>query len=252
MRTLLQDLRYGLRTLTHRPAFAAVAIVTLALGIGLNAAVFTVVDAALVRSVPYAEPERLVHLWQVQDDAERRKFPLAWQTLRELQASSLFASVAGYQVVQVAGAGGPIPRSCPPSTSPPTSSTCSASVLPLGRGFLPGEDVAGGPRAVVLTDAFWRTRMGADPRVLGTTLILPATPTTVVGVLPPSFPFAPGEGARVRRGPAAGRPREAPQPELDQHHRPPPRRASSRGEPQRLSAFADALRERFPDAFRAW
>ena len=77
MNVLLQDLRYGLRSLGHRPGFALVAIVTLALGIGLNAAVFTVVDAALVRSVPYAEPERLVHLWQVQDDAERRHFPFA-------------------------------------------------------------------------------------------------------------------------------------------------------------------------------
>ncbi|HEY1907924.1 MAG TPA: hypothetical protein VGG91_17880, partial [Myxococcaceae bacterium] len=61
MGTLLQDLRYGMRSLARRPGFAAVAIATLALGIGLNAAVFTVVDAALVRSVPYAEPERLVH-----------------------------------------------------------------------------------------------------------------------------------------------------------------------------------------------
>src|SRR5215813_14333624 len=110
MGTLLQDLRDGLRSLSRRPGFAAVAIATLALGIGLNAAVFTVVDAALVRSVPYAEPERLVHLWQVQDNAERRRFPFAWQTVRELQASDLFASVAGYSVAPVAWTGSSEPE----------------------------------------------------------------------------------------------------------------------------------------------
>src|SRR4029450_5323751 len=105
MNTLLQDLRYAWRSLGHRPGFAAVAILTLALGIGLNAAGFTVVDAALVRSVLYAEPERLVHLWQVQDNAERRRFPFAWQTVRELPGSALFASVAGYWVAPGASTG---------------------------------------------------------------------------------------------------------------------------------------------------
>src|SRR5262249_48526324 len=166
MGTLLQDLRYGLRSLTHRPGFAAVAIVTLALGIGLNAAVFTVVDAALVRSVPYAEPERLVHLWQVQDNAERRPVPFAWQTLRELQDSGLFASVAGYQPSSVAWTGRPDPEELP-ALNVTANFLDVLGVRPaLGRGFLPGEDVAGGPRAVVLTDAFWRTRFGADPRIL--------------------------------------------------------------------------------------
>ena len=197
MGTLLQDLRYGLRSLGRRPGFALVAILTLALGIGLNAAVFTVVDAALVRSVPYAEPGRLVHLWQVQDDAERRPFPFAWQTLRELQASGPFASVGGYSVAPVAWTG----RAEPEELLALLVTASFFDVLgvrpALGRGFLPGEDEAGGPRAVVLTDAFWRTRLGADPGVLGTTLSLGGEPTTVVGILPAGFPFAPGGDARV-------------------------------------------------------
>ena len=82
MSALLQDLRYAWRSLGHRPGFAAVAILTLALGIGLNAAVFSVVDAALVRSVPYAEPARLVHLGQV--PVGLVAFPFANQTVWKL------------------------------------------------------------------------------------------------------------------------------------------------------------------------
>jgi predicted permease len=249
MGALLQDLRYGLRSLERRPGFALVAILTLALGIGLNAAVFTVVDAALVRSVPYAEPQRLVHLWQVQDDAERRPFPFAWQTLRELQASGLFASVGGYSVAPVAWTGRAEPEEL-------TALLVTASFLDvlgvrpaLGRGFLPGEDEAGGPHAVVLTDAFWRTRLGADPGVLGTTLSLGGEPTTVVGILPAGFPFAPAGDARVVI---------AVQPQGD--------RATRRNlnwirgiarlrdgvtvaqARKQLAAFEDGVRARFPDA----
>ena len=249
MGAFLQDLRYGLRSLGHRPGFAMVAILTLALGIGLNAAVFTVVDAALVRSVPYAEPVRLVHLWQVQDDAERRPFPFAWQTLRELQASDLFASVAGYSVAPVAWRG----RSDPEELQALLVTASFFDVLgvrpALGRGFLPGEDEAGGPRAVVLTDAFWRTRLGANSQVLGTTLDLGGEPTTVVGVLPPGFPFAPGGEARVVM---------AVQPQGDRATRRNlnwiraiARLRDGATVPQarkQLAAFEDGVRTRFPDA----
>ena len=249
MGTLLQDLRYGLRSLGHRPGFTLVAILTLALGIGLNAAVFTVVDAALVRSVPYAEPERLVHLWQVQDDAERRPFPFAWQTLRELQASGLFASVAGYSVAPVAWTGSSEPEELR-ALLVTASFFDVLGVRPvLGRGFLPGEDEAGGPRAVVLTDSFWRTRLGADPGLLGTTLSLGGEPTTVVGVLPPGFPFAPGGDARLVM---------AVQPQGDRATRrnlnwirPIARLRDGVTVAQarrQLAAFEDGVRARFPDA----
>ena len=249
MAALLQDLRYGLRSLERRPGFALVAILTLALGIGLNAAVFTVVDAALVRSVPYAEPERLVHLWQVQDDADRRPFPFAWQTLRELQASGLFASVGGYSVAPVAWTGRAEPEELPALLVTASFFDVLGLRPALGRGFLPGEDEAGGPRAVVLTEAFWRTRLGADPGVLGTTLSLGGEPTTVVGILPPGFPFAPGGDARVV---------VAVQPQGD--------RATRRNlnwirgiarlrdgvtvaqARKQLAAFEDGVRARFPDA----
>jgi putative ABC transport system permease protein len=248
MDSLLQDLRYAVRSLWSRPGFTAVAVVTLALGISLNAAVFTTVDAALLRSLPYAEPERLVHLWQVQDNQERTRFPFAWGTLRDLQASpGPFASVAGYAPFPIAWTGRPEAEELP-SLWVSANFFDVLGVRPaLGRTFLPGEDQLGGPRAVVLTDGFWRTRLGADSEVVGKSLSLAGDPYTVVGVLPRGFPFAPGRDAQVF---LAAQPRE------DMANR----RALNWIRPiarlrdgvtvaearKHLTEFEDALRERFP------
>ena len=97
MDAFLQDLRYALRTLRGRPAFAAVVVLTLSVGIGLNAAVFTAVDAALLRSLPYAEPERLVHLWQSHPRVDHARFEASWPSFREWQEDhAVFSGVAGY------------------------------------------------------------------------------------------------------------------------------------------------------------
>src|SRR5262249_28813903 len=169
---------------------------TLSMGIGLNAAVFTAVDAALLRSVPYAEPERLVHVFQSRGDVPDK--PLAWPTVKELQADhSVFSSVAGYNGIPAVWTNGG-------ERSQFTALRVTASFFDvlgarpqLGRTFLPGEDEDGGPRAVVLTDAFWRSQMGADPSAVGRSIVLDDLPYTIVGVLPPSFPFAPGNDARL-------------------------------------------------------
>ncbi len=250
MSALAQDLRDAVRHLRSRPGFAAVVVLTLSMGIGLNAAVFTAVDAALLRSLPYAEPDRLVHVWQVHDSHDQPYFELAWPTLRELQADpSIFAAVGGYNGSPVTWHDG-AERSQLPALQVTANFFDVLGVRPqLGRTFLPGEDVNGGPRAVVLTDAFWRTRMGADPGVLGRSLMLDDRPYTVVGVLPPSFPFAPGAGARVVLA-------VQPQDDLET------RRSLNwintiarlrdgstlKQTQQRLSAFAAAVHERFPEA----
>src|SRR5215475_6731451 len=198
MDALLQDFRYALRSLWNRPAFTAVAVLTLALGIGLNAAVFTTVDAALLRSLPYAEPERLVHLWQVQENQERTRFAFAWGTLRDLQGSpGPFAAVAGYAPFPIAWTGRPEAEELPSLWVSANFFDVLGIRPAVGRTFLPGEDQLGGPRAVVLTDGFWRTRLGADPEVVGKTLSFAGDPYTVVGVLAPAFPFAPSRDAQV-------------------------------------------------------
>jgi len=248
MSALLQDLRDAGRHLRTRPGFAAVVVLTLSMGIGLNAAVFTAVDAALLRSLPYTEPERLVHLWSAHDNHDMPRFELAWPTLRELQENdSLFSRVGGYNGSPVIWNDG-AERTRLPALRVSANFFDVLGVRPqLGRTFLPGEDINGGPRAVVLTDAFWRTRMGGDPGVLGRTLMLDDHPYTVVGVLPPSFPFAPGADARVVL---------AVQPSDDMQNR----RSfhwingiarlrdgtNLRQTQQRLTAYADDLRRRFP------
>ena len=196
MNALAQDLRDAFRHLRSRPGFTSVVVLTLSLGIGLNAAVFTAVDAALLRSLPYAEPERLVHVFQNRGDADRK--PLAWPTVKELQADhSIFSSVAGYNRTPAVWTNGG-ERSQFTALRVTASFFDVLGVRPqLGRTFLPGEDEDGGPRAVVLTDAFWRSQMGADASVLGRSIVLDDLPYTIIGVLPQSFPFAPGADARV-------------------------------------------------------
>ena len=172
MSALGQDLRDAFRHLRSRPGFTTVVVLTLSMGIGLNAAVFTAVDAALLRSLPYAEPERLVHVFQDRGDMPR--FELAWPTVKELQADrSFFSSVAGYnRAPSVWKNGGE--RSQLPSLRVTASFFDVLGVRPqLGRTFLPGEDVDGGPRAVILTNAFWRSQLGGDPAVLGHSMASP-------------------------------------------------------------------------------
>ena len=248
MGTFLQDLRDAGRHLRTRPGFATVVVLTLSMGIGLNAAVFTAVDAALLRTLPYAEPDRLVHLWSTHENHDMPRFELAWPTLRELQEDhSLFAAVGGYNGSPVTWNDG-TERSRLPALQVTANFFDVLGVRPqLGRTFLPGEDMEGGPRAVVLTDAFWRTRMGSDPGALGRTLVLDEHPYTIVGVLPPSFPFAPGADARVV---VAVQPRDDMARRRSLHWINTIARlrdgTTLQQTQQRTTAFATALRERFP------
>jgi putative ABC transport system permease protein len=248
MSLLLQDLRDAARHLRTRPGFAAVVVLTLSMGIGLNAAVFTAVDAALLRTLPYAEPERLVHLYSTHDSRDMPRFELAWPTLRELQQDqSLFAAVGGYNGSPVVWNDGS-ERFRLPALQVTANFFDVLGVRPqLGRTFLAGEDVFGGPRAVVLTDAFWRTRMGADPAVLGRSLVLDERPYTIVGVLPPGFPFAPGADARVV---LAVQPRDDMERRRSFHWINGIARlrdgTTLHQTQQRTTAFADELRQRFP------
>jgi hypothetical protein len=185
---IAQDLRYAVRTLRRAPGFTAVALASLALGVGANTAVFSVVDAVLLRPLPYPEPERLVSLL-VKDDARERAGGMSDADARALAEAGSFVA---FGVYSRGGSGITLTGLGEPEQIPATR--VSAGLLPalgvrplLGRLPLAGEDEEGGPRAVVVSESFWRERLGAAPDAVGRTLVLDGEPYIVVGVMPHGF-----------------------------------------------------------------
>ena len=197
MSGIRQDFRYGFRMLVKSPGFTAVAILTLALGIGASTAIFSVVYAALLRPLPYARPSRLITLGEVRSASElnwNASYPdyLDWK-----RQSRAFQSLAGFSRDGFIFRGGGEPQLLVGAQVTPNF-FATLGVKPfLGRDFAAGEDVASGPKVAILGYGFWRTRFGGDPRVVGRTIQLDANSVTVVGVLPRSFEFAPEGGAGV-------------------------------------------------------
>jgi predicted permease len=190
MRTLLQDLRYGARTLWKNPGFTLIAVVTLSLGIGANTAIFTVVNAALLRGLPYRAPERLVHLFETTPQKAFAQREFSYPDYQDYQRSQAFEGLGAYT-----GGGGILTgRGEPQRIFAPAASANFFSVLGveplLGRTFREGEDKPGAERVTVLTYGMWRRVFGGDPGVIGQTLTVSNNQYTVVGVLPPSFQFA--------------------------------------------------------------
>ncbi len=186
MTGLGQDLRYALRGLRQRPGFTLVAVLTLALGIGANTAIFSVVNGVLLRALPYDQPERLAMIW-----GHRSQQPQAELSVPELydlrERTRAFAGVAAFADgnINLTGSGAPERIRAGYFTA---NAPGLLGVTPvLGRGFTAEEDSPGGPAAVLLSDGLWRRRFGADPGVIGRVLTLDEAPTTVVGVMPPGF-----------------------------------------------------------------
>jgi putative ABC transport system permease protein len=181
-----QDLRYALRGLRQRPGFTLVAVLTLALGIGANTAIFSVVNGVLLRPLPYERPERLAMIW-----GHRNQQPLAELSVPEYwdlrERTHSFAGVAAFADgnINLTGTGAPerIRAGYFTANTPAVLGVAPA----VGRGFTAEEDLPGGPPVVLLGDGLWRRRFGADPTVIGRVLMLDDTPTTVVGVMPPDF-----------------------------------------------------------------
>jgi predicted permease len=190
--SLAQDLRFGLRALRKNPGFAAVAVVTLALGIGANTAVFTVVNGVLLRSMPFPEADRLFLV-----SLTPRNGPFEWQPgvadsdyleFREQdQAVEKVASFSRGTAANLTGAGDPvqIPVAYVTTEFFQTLRTNPA----LGRGFAGGEDEPGRDKVVVLGNELWRERFGADPEILGKAIRLDGVGRTVIGIMPPGFEF---------------------------------------------------------------
>jgi predicted permease len=187
MDTLLQDLRYALRSLAKSPGFTAVAALTLAIGIGANSALFTVLYRAVLRTLPVAEPARLVHV--VNDRGpDGVNYNLSYDFFNVLRTrSSAFAAVAGHSPLAVAVG---LPSGAERVEAAVVSHgffTMLGTPMTRGRDFLAEEDVVGGPAVVVLGHALWQGRFGGANDVLGTQVTVNGQPFTVVGVAAPSF-----------------------------------------------------------------
>jgi putative ABC transport system permease protein len=180
MQTLWQDLRYGLRMLAKNPGFTAIAVLTLALGIGANTAIFSLVDGILLQPLPYARPDQLV---SVTGSYPRGAFVAMREQVRALDV----ATYAEGHEFNLTGRGEPV-RLAGTFVSAELFSVLNA--LPeKGRTFYPGEDVAGQDHYVILSHALWEQRFAADPTIIGRSIELEGTNRQVVGVMPESFRF---------------------------------------------------------------
>jgi putative ABC transport system permease protein len=187
MESFFQDLRYGLRILLKNPGFTIVAVITLALGIGTNTAIFTVINSVLLRPLPYPEQERLFLIQSAKPDGSFD--PMSDLEFTEYKKETqVFEHLAAFSagLTNLTGAVDPIPvRRCEVTASFwPTLGVAPA----LGRTFLSEEDRSNGSM-VVLSDKLWRAQFHADPHVLGKDITLDGTPHIVVEVMPPGFVF---------------------------------------------------------------
>jgi putative ABC transport system permease protein len=188
---LAQDARYAVRSLRRAPAFTAVAVLTLALGVGANTAVLTVVDRVLHRPLPFRDPGALYLVSQLPRDLPFELSPGLADRLyleyRDHQRS--FESLTAYQRAELTLSGsGDATRLSGAHVGAPFFSTLGWRVA-LGRGFTRDEEVDGRDRVAILSDRLWRERFGADPSVLGRTITLDRIPRTVIGVAPAGFSF---------------------------------------------------------------
>ncbi|MEZ4421792.1 MAG: ABC transporter permease [Gemmatimonadota bacterium] len=202
IRPMRADLRHALRALRRRPAFTAIVVATLALGIGANTAVFTVVRGLVLRPLPYPAPEELVALWlEFRRDPDVAGFAIVASEPEYLEfsaATSAFAGLAAYWTSRVNLVGDPQPQRV-------RSANVSADFLDVlrvsvahGRDFAAGEDHPDAARVAILTDGLWTRAFGRDLSIIGRSISIDGRSEQVIGVLPPDFAF-PGEDVDLLR-----------------------------------------------------
>jgi putative ABC transport system permease protein len=196
MEGISRDIRYGLRSMLKKPGFTAVVVIALALGIGANTAIFSVVYAVLLRGLPYPDPDRLV---MVQEDLPRLNFYYGTVSGAEFEYyrdhNEVFSKAAGFTTVALNLTGAGEPRRI-------RAARVSASLFPLlgieplrGRTFSAEEDARGRDAVAVLSQKLWRGQFGSDPDIVGRTIRLDERACTVIGVMPSRFEFPPSSSS---------------------------------------------------------
>src|SRR5712691_2373124 len=188
METLFKDIRYAIRSLLKRPGFVSIAVITLALGIGANTAIFSVVNAVLLRPLPYHGAERIVSLWQnnvkaavPRNDVSPANF-LDWS-----EQSQSFEAMAGIEPFGFSLVDSGEPERFPAWLVTSTFFQALGASALHGRTFTPEEYQPGNERVVVISYGLWQRRFGSDKNLVGQKLTLNGQPYTVVGIMPPEF-----------------------------------------------------------------
>jgi len=190
--SLLRDLRYGFRTLTRAPGFAAIAILVLALGIGANVVLFTLVRSVLLKPLPFKDPDRLVRLYEYSADGS---FPFnnnaggIYEEWKKQSRSFAALAITGYAGYNLSGSGDQMPENV-------RAGVFSSTFLPmlgvqpaLGRNFTQEEDQPSANPTVLLSWGLWKRRFAGDPAIVNQTVLLDARPYTVIGVMPAWFAY---------------------------------------------------------------
>src|SRR5687767_3938205 len=198
MQMFLQDLKYALRMLKKNPAFTAVAILTLAVGIGANSAIFSVLNSVLLRPLPYRNPDQLVRVYSEFPTMQLQKFWLSAPELLDIQREA--------KSWEAIGAWAPGGQNVGTESEPlrVTSAGITRSMIDvlgvqpqLGRNFTEEEDRNGGPRVAIISHGLWQKGFGGASDIIGKQIQVNAATTTVVGVMPPNFGFPPGSNEQV-------------------------------------------------------
>jgi putative ABC transport system permease protein len=198
MQTFLQDLKYALRMLKKNPAFTAVAILTLAVGIGANSAIFSVVNSVLLRPLPYRQPGQLVRVYSEFPTMQLKKFWLSPPELLDIQREA--------KSWKAIGAWAPGGQNVGTESEPlrVTSAAITRSLIDVlgvqperGRNFTEEEDRDGGPEVAIISHGLWQKGFGGANDIIGKQIQVNSRTTTVVGVMPPNFAFPPGSNDQV-------------------------------------------------------
>jgi putative ABC transport system permease protein len=268
METLLQDLRYAGRTLVKRPVFTVIAVMTLALGIGANTAIFSVVDSVLLQELPFRNTERLMMIWASNPELAARvgfpdKLPVSPGAFYDWKEAKSFEKMAMVTSDRAPFTGEGEPELLGSVAVSGEFFEVLGTPALLGRTLQPADDEPGKGSAVVLSHAFWMRRFGGDRGVIGKTIRLSGNPMTIVGVMPPSFEFPRGGEMPKGYGFVA-------RPEIWVPMAFPAERRQTRGNRGQLalgllkpdvgmeaaqaemSAIADQIEQRYPDSDKGW
>src|SRR5215510_14245224 len=186
------NVRNGVRNLIKAPSFTLFAILTLALGIGVNTAIFSVAHAILFRSLPFSDPDAIVMVWENNPRLKLgiEKLPAsAADFIDWREQNKSFQDMSTFTTFSFSLTDGDIPEKIDAVTGSASFFSVLGTPAARGRVFAPGEDTAGNNHVAVISDKLWRRRFAADPNVLGKSLTLTGEKYTVIGIMPPGFDF---------------------------------------------------------------